>query len=732
MDIEQIRQLLQQREPEDLKLDLKRELYGIFHPDSSIRDMQWGELIKDVLSLANGNIGTAGKPGNLVIGVADELNQHGIRELYDVGDVILTGQQVLDKINAVCRPHLPNIYCEILLLDGIRIFVITVPPTPHLHETIRALKTPKATYPENTVFIRRKEGVGVASTEERDAIKAEKQGSKASEALEHERLSFPSGLIHTHREGLAAIPRYARWADKSPDEAYIHSAGIHLPLFVSPYEDISGPSEELLDCIRSYHRLIILGEPGMGKTVAFERAMWEFSTSVSVVTPVFIPLVQYDGSLISSIMNAFNEGGVLNISKATDVEQLILGYQCVFLFDGLNEVPGSYRDKLYTELSSFLRTHPACPCVVTSRSQDSLWRRFHSREMIEDAFVVRRITEDQILDYLVAHLGERQGKELYDRLNEALRGLARVPLLLWLIKEAGVAGEELPGNRGGLFSRFVSRVLEREQKQPALTTTPAHQKTQILSRLAFHLQQEHRLACTRDEAIRVIHKSWEGIDGAAIIEESVRNGLLTGETRLYFMHQAMQEFFAALELGTLISSHLAHEKRGLERYSLPFNFKRQFRKWAMENWWSEVIVQLAGITDQPAFIAKQVLGSNPWLAYWCSIEGQPLDAEVQSLIEQKTVARLDSPNDDERFRVISELARMENPRTTSYLIIALGDTIARVQELASQTLVRLGEPSVNPLLDSLASATARARWAAIRVLGTIWHFPEVAKPPVPG
>jgi hypothetical protein len=128
--------------------------------------MQWGELIKDVLSLANGNVGTAGKPGYLVIGVADDLNQHGIRELYDVGDVILTGQQVLDKINALCRPHLPSIYCEILLLDGIRILVMTVPPTPHLHETMRALKTPKVTYPENTVFIRRKEGVGVASTDE--------------------------------------------------------------------------------------------------------------------------------------------------------------------------------------------------------------------------------------------------------------------------------------------------------------------------------------------------------------------------------------------------------------------------------------------------------------------------------------------------------------------------------------------------------------------------------------
>jgi HEAT repeat protein len=732
MDTERLRQVLRQPEPEHLKLDFKRKLYAIDHCDPKVRDMQWDEFIKDILALGNGNVGTACQMGYLVIGIADELNQYGTRDLYDVGDVKLTEQRILQKVNSACRPRLPSISCDMITLEGNRILIITIPPTPYLHETIRPLRTPKAVYPENTVFIRRKGDIGLADTAERQAILAEKQAvflqASPPERPHIGQLRLTAAVIQVHRKLLAAKPKYARWGDKPADESYIHSIGVHLPLYASPYQDIGGSSEELLQCIHSHTRLLILGEPGMGKTVALERATWEFSTATTITIPILVPLIQYDGDLMKTVVTALNETGVLNVTSATEVEQLSLNFRCVFLFDGLNEVTGSQRDRLYSELASFLHAHPFCPCIITSRSQDNLWRRFHTREMIEDAVVVRRITDDQIAEYLAAHLGARKGRELYDRLNEALRGLARIPLLLWLIKEAGIAGEELPGNRGELFDRFVRQLLKREQKHPDLATISLHRKMQALSHLAFHLQRDHRLACSRDEAIHVVQESYSGIDGTRVIQESLQNGLIVGETRLHFMHQAVHEFFTALRVRTLVSSLEISEKQAITRlkaYPSVITLRRNLRKWAKEDWWAEVIVQLAGIVEQPMFVAKQVLRSNPWLAYWCSIEGQPLSAEMQAQIERQTVARLDSPKLEDRLRVVSELARMENPRTIDYLIAALGDAATPVQELASHTLARLGEPSVDPLLDSLTSATERARWAATRTLGTIWRFPSI-------
>ena len=52
------------------------------------------------------------------------------------------------------------------------------------------------------------------------------------------------------------------------------------------------------------------------------------------------------------------------------------------------------------------------------------------------AVVVQSIGDEQARDYLIAHLDEKGG-DLYARLDERLRHMARVPLILWLIKEAG-------------------------------------------------------------------------------------------------------------------------------------------------------------------------------------------------------------------------------------------------------------------------------------------------------
>lgn len=558
MDIEELALLLRQQEPEKTNLDFKRKLYAVDHP--KVRDTQWDEFIKDILSLANGNIGTAQTKSYLIIGVGDELNPLGTRDIFDVGEVNISAQRILQKVNSACRPPLPDLEIETVRFAGKRILIITIPPTPYLHETTRALKTSHTIYQENTVFIRRKESIGSASTSERQAILAEKQLAFSQAVGLKAVQSFPTDSIQRHREKLATKLRFARWAEGSPDESFIGSEGVHLPLFASPYEDTEGSSEELLRYIRSYGRLLILGEPGMGKTVALERAVWEFSTSTYDMVPVFIPLIQYDGDLMNDVATALNETGVLNIISNNEVNQLVANHQCVFLFDGLNEVAGVLRDKVYTELASFLRSHPTCSCTITSRSQDELWRRFHSREMIEDAVVVHRINDEQIAEYLVAHLGEKRGRELCDRLNEALQGLARIPLLLWLIKEAGVAGEELPGNRGELFNRFVRQVLKREQKQPDLVTIPQQEKLGALSHLAFQLQQDHRLACGRDEAIRIIQKTKRDVECEAVIDESLRNGLLIGETRLHFMHQAVHEYFVALELENILASF--REPRG--------------------------------------------------------------------------------------------------------------------------------------------------------------------------
>lgn len=174
MNPEQLRQLI--RQPEGLKLDFKQEFYHLDLTDAKGRERQWGELIKDVLSLANGNVNLVGETGYLIFGVGDHINPDGTRDLFDVGFINVTRQQILDKINSVCSPPLPDLNLDLLLFGGFRILVLSIPPSPYIHETMRRLDVSSGrSYLEHTILIRRGEGIHIASVPEVQAILAAKQ-----------------------------------------------------------------------------------------------------------------------------------------------------------------------------------------------------------------------------------------------------------------------------------------------------------------------------------------------------------------------------------------------------------------------------------------------------------------------------------------------------------------------------------------------------------------------------
>jgi predicted HTH transcriptional regulator len=186
MDSDRLRQFVLHPE-ESAKLDFKIELYKINEPKPTVqadiqkwtdaREQQWAELTKDIIALANGNIGTATQIGYLIIGADDKLKPDGTPNLRDVGNKVPTRKEILDKVNSYCQIPLPDIKCEKILLDGINLFVISIPPSPYLHRLSKQLKTPKKEYSPHTVLIRRRDGERTyeAFPEEQTAIEQEKQ-----------------------------------------------------------------------------------------------------------------------------------------------------------------------------------------------------------------------------------------------------------------------------------------------------------------------------------------------------------------------------------------------------------------------------------------------------------------------------------------------------------------------------------------------------------------------------
>ncbi len=159
------------RRQEGANLEFKRKWYELESSDPKKAEADKGEMIKDILSLANGNTNVAGEESYLVIGASDELDNVGYRELFDfVSAKPVTRQRLLDIVNPFCDPSIEDLACEEFFIDGKRLLVLTILPSPHVHETTAKLKTAKVIYDKYTVFVRHAEGVRTASTKERLAL----------------------------------------------------------------------------------------------------------------------------------------------------------------------------------------------------------------------------------------------------------------------------------------------------------------------------------------------------------------------------------------------------------------------------------------------------------------------------------------------------------------------------------------------------------------------------------
>jgi hypothetical protein len=244
----ELRRLLAQ--DENPKLDFKIDC-------SPTRNEEWNELIKDILALANGNIGFSHLPGYLVIGAGDTKKPDGTRDLKDASTVPLKKHDLLAKVNGVCNPRLPNLEFEWVELDGTKILVIIIPPTRHLYEIRTPLQTPKRRFQEQTVFIRCGDEVLPASKEEQRAIEEEKAHIDVEDSPVLPRAKNQSLDFITDPDVL--LPKLYNEEDNTDPLAYHRIP--YQPR--DPERDIQ---LELRSALNQTRYLLITGRSGLGKT----------------------------------------------------------------------------------------------------------------------------------------------------------------------------------------------------------------------------------------------------------------------------------------------------------------------------------------------------------------------------------------------------------------------------------------------------------------------------------
>jgi hypothetical protein len=116
--------------------------------------------------MANGNTHIIRKTKYLIVGVADdEFDEKGMRILHAVNYTVPTPGDINKWVNNACDYAVTGIECETILVNGVNLFVITIPSTFDVHETKRELNA-SSHFNKPTVFMRQDENTVPASFQE--------------------------------------------------------------------------------------------------------------------------------------------------------------------------------------------------------------------------------------------------------------------------------------------------------------------------------------------------------------------------------------------------------------------------------------------------------------------------------------------------------------------------------------------------------------------------------------
>ncbi len=171
-------ELLLDRE-ESPVIEFKRQWYWNEDTPKSEMPDKWGELIKDLISLANGYITHAGAHRYLIVGFSETE-----REIYDVdlanikqlSNLSQFRKNLIQRMEKYTKPSFININIEAIPIESDTLLVFEIPSPTQLIELKQELKTKTRCLDEGAVLVRkgqRSDEVRTANPSEIETLKAE-------------------------------------------------------------------------------------------------------------------------------------------------------------------------------------------------------------------------------------------------------------------------------------------------------------------------------------------------------------------------------------------------------------------------------------------------------------------------------------------------------------------------------------------------------------------------------
>ncbi len=216
--------------------------------------------------------------------------------------------------------------------------------------------------------------------------------------------------------------------------------------------------------------LLILGEPGSGKTIALlqlARELVKRAQDPEHRLPVVLNLSSWQGekqTIAEWIVEELDNRSKYGVSKSI-AQRWLKKQQLLLLLDGLDEVRAEKRSACIDALNAFQGEHHM-EMVVCCRIGD--YKDLSNCLDLQSAICLKPLTPSQIQNYLGRLDADLTGLRTLLVGDENFKRLAQSPLILYIMVLAyqGVVTEDLPGIntvelQKRLFDAYIERMFER-------------------------------------------------------------------------------------------------------------------------------------------------------------------------------------------------------------------------------------------------------------------------------
>lgn len=388
-------------------------------------------------------------------------------------------------------------------------------------------------------------------------------------------MSHPIGVedIYTHVNILEQISGHQRKKIAQLLQEYNLKEFDRLGLGKVTQERIPG-----LEAVQKYHKLIILGKPGAGKTtfLKYLAIQCDRGNFAANCLPIFVTLKDFaeapdQPSLLQYILGYYAPLIAQNEQRFA-IQQIIQHGRALILLDGLDEVRQDDSDRVLKEirdLSQYHNNHFVMTCRLAA------WE-----------YTFEKFTEVEIADFdeqQIAAFAKKWFKEkptntqvFVDCLeqNHRIYEMATSPILLTLLCLAFSESGGFPNNRSELYKEGVEALLKkwdakRGIQRDSIYKYLSHQRKQdLLNHIAFQTFQNQEYFFKQSLVEQLItqyinqlpdtnlNPEISQLDSEAILHSiEAQHGLLVERAKgIYsFSHLSFQEYFTARQL--IFNSH---------------------------------------------------------------------------------------------------------------------------------------------------------------------------------